>query len=166
MSKTVVIHTEPGLTLGDHGGQMRVVSTTAFAIGDVVLAVDGPVARQPDRHTLQVGLDEHADTLVERGGRSGYLMWRWLDHSCQPNTRLVGRKMVATRAIAPGDTVTFDYETTEWDMASPFDCRCGAAGCRRHIRGYRHLTEATRSRLHGVAPHLLALVDAPGLAAR
>jgi hypothetical protein len=61
-----------------------------------------------------------------------------------------GLDLVATRPIAAGEPVTFDYDSNEWDMISPFPCACGAADCRAMIRGYRHLDAATRRRLEPV----------------
>jgi hypothetical protein len=43
--------------------------------------------------------------------------------------------------------VTFDYNTTESSMASPFDCHCGSALCVGLVRGADHLTPPQRARL-------------------
>lgn len=45
--------------------------------------------------------------------------------------------LVGPRGISPGDELTFFYPSTEWRMAQPFDCACGAADgvCRRRIAG-------------------------------
>ncbi len=44
--------------------------------------------------------------------------------------------------IQPGDELTFFYPYTEWAMAQPFDCFCGAATCRGRIAGARDMTAA------------------------
>ncbi len=43
--------------------------------------------------------------------------------------------------------ITFDYNTTDWDMAHPFACACGTLACVGVVRGYRHLDDAARGRL-------------------
>ena len=47
--------------------------------------------------------------------------------------------LVAIREIAAGEKLTFNYLTTEWDMAEPFACQCGAPDCFKDIAGFRHL---------------------------
>ena len=81
-----------------------------------------------------------------------------MNHGCRPNVRIdtARRGMAALVPIAAGDELLFDYDTTEWDMAEPFGCRCGAAECRGVVRGYRHLTPEQQVRLAPIAaPHLL-----------
>lgn len=46
--------------------------------------------------------------------------------------------LVALRPIAPGEGVTFDYDTTEEDLRGDrggFECHCGAANCRGKVLG-------------------------------
>ena len=133
---------------------MCVVATSDVAAGNVVMTIDGRTVAKPNRYTVQIGEGEHVDADEQPDG--SYPVWRFLNHACEPNTRLVGRTLVALADLRAGDEVTFDYDSTEWDMASPFACACGAATCRGTIRGYRHLTTAQRKRLCSVAPHLRA----------
>lgn len=81
--------------------------------------------------------------------------WRFLNHSCEPNAFLRGLTLVALDDIPEGAEITFDYNTTEWDMAHPFACVCGTPACVGVVRGYRHLDDAARARLlPWVAEHL------------
>ena len=50
--------------------------------------------------------------------------------------------------------MTFNYNTTEWEMAEPFSCGCGSENCLGTIQGLKHLTISQRERLGFVAPHL------------
>jgi hypothetical protein len=45
----------------------------------------------------------------------------------------------AAKPIRPGMPVTFFYPSTEWDMAQPFKCNCGAKECLGVIHGAKHL---------------------------
>lgn len=121
------------------------LSRRAFVSGEVILHLDGQTLSEPDRHTLQVGAGVHLDAIDAASGK--FYAWRYLNHSCQPNAAVRDRELVALRAIAAGDEITFDYNTTEYDMASPFQCHCGSAGCAGKIRGYRYLTAAERARI-------------------
>ena len=51
-------------------------------------------------------------------------------------------------------SLRFDYDSTEWDMAAPFDCGCGSPKCRGTVRGFRHLSDEQRAELIAIAPHL------------
>src|SRR5262249_21341221 len=85
------------------------------------------------RFTLQVDRHLHIDPA----GR----IWGFSNHCCDPNCRFdfARWRLVATRPIPAGAELGFNYLTTEWDLASPFLCRCGAADCWGWIRGLRHL---------------------------
>lgn len=143
-----------------HHGQLGVVATAALRAGDTVLTIDGLVVAVPNRYTLQIGIDRHVEAQPLPASSVGYPAWRFLDHSCRPNTHLFRRRLIASVDIAVGAAVNFDYETTEWDMAAPFLCRCGAPECRGLIRGYRHLAPAQRGRLLRVGAHLRRLTAA------
>ena len=66
-----------------------------------------------------------------------------LNHCCEPNTAPITNQLgaydfIALRDIARGDEINFDYETTEWTVSISVPeggCNCGAAGCRRDIKG-------------------------------
>lgn len=131
-------------------GQRGVVASEPIPTGEVVLLVNGMTTDRPSRYSIQVGEHEHVDLPpdVDPARSAVDHPWQFLNHSCAPNARLVGRTVVAARPIGAGDEVTFDYNTTEYDMASPFECRCGAKGCNgRRIAGYRHLAPDLRRAL-------------------
>lgn len=65
-----------------------------------------------------------------------------LNHSCDPNVIVDAEKqeLRAIRNIQPGEDLTFFYPSTEWEMAEPFGCLCGAAECMGTISGARDLS--------------------------
>lgn len=144
-------------------GHYSVQAHAACAAGETLLHVDGQVVDRPSRYSIQIGVDEHVDpplvgTLEDDMDRH---VWRFLNHSCEPNATLRGRRLVALRAIARFEEITFDYNTNEFDMACPFPCACGAPTCLGIIRGYRHLSQAQRERIAPLAaPHLHDLIEA------
>jgi hypothetical protein len=134
-----------------------VFATRDIDAGERVLDINGTVQRHPTRYSIQVMLDEHIDcheSLSDEEMRARF-PWRFLNHCCEPNAGIVGRTLVARRAIRAGEQVTFDYTTTESTMAEPFGCRCGAAKCLGRVSGFLSLTaEEQRARAALVAPHL------------
>lgn len=65
----------------------------------------------------------------------------YLNHSCDPSVHLDTRSMTlrALRDLAPGDELSFFYPATEWAMAQPFRCWCGAARCLGQVLGASQL---------------------------
>ena len=147
------------------GDQFQVRALSPIAAGETILEIHGEVTDRPSR--LSVQIDDHAHIEVPAGqdletsfDRSP---WRFLNHACAPNAAIHGRTLVAACAIAAGEEVTFDYNTTEYEMAAPFRCHCGAPACLGSIRGFRYLTMEQRQLRHErLAPHLLRrLADDP-----
>jgi len=64
---------------------------------------------------------------------------RWLNHSCDPNVEFDENFNFTTiREIFPGESVVFDYLTTE-ERIVPFRCFCGSADCVGNISGFGDL---------------------------
>lgn len=116
------------------------------------VVVGRPIGTTADRtqHSLQKTWDTHVDLDAPA---------RYMNHSCAPNTGVVdnefgGYSFVALRAIAAGEELTWDYETTEYVSISVARCLCGSAGCCGTIRGYRYRYENTGSPVRYLADYL------------
>lgn len=81
---------------------------------------------------------QEADTLPDEERRhylypeGNKMLWmqppeRYLNHSCDPNTSVVGQSDVALRDIQPGEEITSDYIDLETEK---FKCHCGSSICR------------------------------------
>ena len=108
--------------------------------GSVVLTFDSDVTERPTPtvSSLQVGVDEHVD---------GPPVW-YLNHSCEPNVFVdtVARTVVAVRDIRSGEDIRYFYPATEWQLAQPFACSCGAETCLGWITGAREMDPAVLGR--------------------
>ena len=113
----------------------------------VVLELEGELRREPDRYSIQVDTDLHLHPRPEAlaAGESAAVPWWFLNHSCDPTVRIDGNRVVAIRDLDAGDPLVFDYDATEWSLASPFRCGCGSCGGRM-VRGYGHLDAEARDR--------------------
>lgn len=137
-------------------GEYALVADRPVETGELLMEIDGVLSDGPSRYSVQVGRDLHiappAD--VTREDRRERYLWRFLNHSCLPSAVLVGRRLVAARPIAAGEELSFDYNTSEYEMAEPFRCRCGHCDG-AEIRGARFLSPDERSRReHLLASHL------------
>merc|ERR1712032_1253318 len=91
-------------------------------------------------HSVQAGVDRH----VENRGEA-----RFLSHSFEPNCylRMIDSDItthpvdvVAMRDIAVGEDLSFDYNTTEWEMGCTFTDRKSGM----EVRGFKYLSEEAR----------------------
>lgn len=119
----------------------RVVALSAFRSGDVVLVMEGAEIDTPDRYTVQIGPELHlSPSRIPEGVHDAVgCEFMFTNHSCSPNIYIQNLSFIARMDIFPGDEITFDYETTEYEMAEPFQCHCGSVDCRGIIRGSRFL---------------------------
>jgi hypothetical protein len=123
-----------------------VFAAREFKPDEEIFVFDAIFVTAPDKYTIQVDEAKHLNTQSHIGVL--------LSHSCAPNTRFCGRQL-GIFAIAPietGEELTFNYLSTEWDMAAPFDCRCGSKLCQGTISGFRYLSPADQRTLE---PHAL-----------
>lgn len=118
----------------------RLVAAQAIGTGERILTLEGVRWDRPGRFTVQIAPEEHLAPPPELSPEQAVVHHPWIvtNHSCDPCALLRGRDLVARVPLLPGDEITFDYETTERDMAEPFSCRCGSARCRGIIRGFGH----------------------------
>jgi len=81
------------------------------------------------------------------------------NHSCDPSTVFDMAKMevrvVEGRPLEKGQDITFFYPSTEWDMAQPFECNCGAGNgvCIGTVRGAKYLSDEVLRR-YWLNPHI------------
>jgi hypothetical protein len=130
-----------------------VVSARPIPKGTAIHSWKGaPVVARPTYQSVQIGRYRHVHDPA---------CLNLLNHSCDPNVRLdiPRRAAIARRAIAAGELLTFFYPSTEWEMARPFRCRCGAPSCIHRVRGAKHLSRSTL-RGRGLSRHIRDLLRA------
>lgn len=151
----------PQLGVLRHNGAFCLVAAEPVSAGTCLFRIEGRETNIPSRYSVQIGMDLHLE-VAEGQGLEEILdrhAWRFMNHSCDPNTLVRGREFTARRDIDRGEAVTFNYNTSEYDMARPFTCLCGASCCEGTIRGFRHLSQQARAHLRPwLSAHLLALL--------
>jgi len=152
---------ESRIAVSQLNGEFRVVALTRFEPGDIVMKISGLICTKPNRYSVQVGRSIHVyppDSVGRENGHDRYL-WRFVNHSCKPNTAVMRKRLVSILPIAAGEEIVFDYNSNEFDMAEPFRCHCGH--CKgTQISGCRHLTDSQRqARYHYWSDHLRDLMD-------
>ena len=125
-----------------HGSGL--VAAEPIAAGEILVRYPRELVTEASRYSIQIDAERH----LAPSGEAGDLV----NHGCAPNCHLdvagtAAPALVALTPIAAGDELRFNYLTTEWDLAEPFECRCGAAECVGTVRGFRHLSRAERARI-------------------
>ena len=120
-------------------GQYRLVATRDFEIDDHILRLRGEVIESPTQFSVQIGPGQHMEVpaFVHVEQPVDRYRWRFLNHSCEPNAKFEDRNLVAIREIKATEQITFDYNTTEYDLATPFECHCRSESCCGVVRGLR-----------------------------
>eukprot|EP01138_Halocafeteria_seosinensis_P000548 gb/GECG01000563.1/.p1 GENE.gb/GECG01000563.1/~~gb/GECG01000563.1/.p1 ORF type:complete len:237 (+),score=12.99 gb/GECG01000563.1/:1-711(+) len=151
----------------------KTVGTSIVAATDIpprtaVVRSRGKVRSSPTMHTVAVNEHQHVD--VEGG-------MQFTAHSCSPNCRMVveldsketpSLVLETLRHVSQDEVLSFNYNTTEWDMAAPFDCQCDKchiansnnAGTPSRIAGMKHLNNEERKAIYTLAsPFIKSKID-------
>jgi hypothetical protein len=146
-------------------GEYRLVATEHIAANMYLFSLDGELSGSPTRYTVQIDDATHVDLPGECGLEEvlDRFFWRFMNHSCEPNAMIHGRDVISLTAIEPWQEINFHYATTEYDMAEPFECRCGSRCCDGLVRGFRYLPAARREQLRPLlSAYLQSVMDGAG----
>lgn len=138
-------------------------ATQCIDVGELLFRIDGEPTSQPTRYSVQVGPENHIDLPPTLSAEVLFdaFYWRYMNHHCEPNAMIQDREVYALRTIYPEEAITFNYNTTEAEMAEPFLCHCESSRCKGLIQGFKHLSSTDQQHLLPLlAPHLLPLLKA------
>lgn len=71
-------------------------------------------------------------------------VWAYFNHSCSPNTAIVGtKKLIALKNIKKDTELTIDYSMTDGDIhwELEYKCNCGSKNCRERIHSIQRIPE-------------------------
>jgi hypothetical protein len=131
--------------------------------GTTIHEIKGKVFNQPTMHTVCLGPEIH---IVPTGGAE------CISHACYPSANIEitnvkvenniepSATVVCSRNIHEGEELAFNYNTTEWEMSSPFTCSCPACLAkgdmnRALVRGFKFLNLSERLQiLNACSPYI------------
>lgn len=140
----------PALEVRNKNGFKGIFAKENISKGSIIFYLKGTVSRRPTKYTIQLGTNRHlAFPAIRKSSDDLDYCWQYLNHSCEPNGYIDTRDSTfrALRDIAAGEEITFNYLTTESEMAVPFTCACGSINCFGLIQGRNFLTPAEVQRL-------------------
>ena len=140
----------PLIEVRDKAGFKGVYAEHAIKQDSVIFNLRGTISTRPSKYTIQLGSNRHLNfPAIRRPNDDLDYCWQYLNHCCEPNGYMntAERTFRALRDIAPGEEISFNYLTTESEMAEPFHCHCGSASCYGFIQGRNFLTLEQADRL-------------------
>jgi hypothetical protein len=143
-------------------GHCWLAARAMIQAGELILWIDGRITEFPHRYSVQ--LDWHSHIYPELDldplDIDGRYAWRFMNHHCEPSAVIRGLDVLALRTIRSGEEITYNYNTTEFEMAEPFACRCGSPRCLGVIQGFNYLPREEQELLRPyLAPYLLRILD-------
>lgn len=138
-------HTEPNsnIEMKHYKGHKGLCAIKDIIAGSVIFQLKGSVSRHANKYSVQLSRDKHLDfPPVRKPNDDLDYAWQYLNHSCEPNGYVNAAEygFCALRNIRKGEEITFNYLTTEYELAAPFRCGCRSAKCFGFIRGNKFLT--------------------------
>jgi len=86
-------------------------ATKPYTTGSNVRVMTGTLLNSPTKKSIHIGYNMH---LEDEFGQ-------YINHSFEPNVKIVRNKLVAIKDINIYDEITFNYNETELEMAFPFE---------------------------------------------
>lgn len=136
-------------------GAYALITDCRIARDEVVFVLQGELTNRPSKYSIQIDEDKHLEPLHDPHDLKSLI--HFFNHSCDPSTYINFEdfSVRALRNLEPGEEVTFNYNTTEYEMSNPFKCHCDSENCLIEIRGFKHLPLSERIKLAPqLAPHL------------
>lgn len=124
--------------------------------GEIIFSINGKIVALPSKYSIQTGKIIHVEPF-SKNTQDSTSSWQFLNHSCSPNSFIDTETsaLIALKNIAAGDEICFNYNTTEYEMASPFQCKCVSEKCYGEIKGFKYLSEQDQKMLYPqAAPHI------------
>lgn len=133
----------------------RSVSLLDLPAGAIFARITNPTSATCAYTSVQASRDLHIELNCDLV---------YINHSCEPTLVFdMARWEVRVNPDLKGglkkdDELTFFYPSTEWDMAQPFDCRCGTAECKGTISGAKDMVPEVLSQ-YWLNPHIEELLS-------
>ena len=133
------------IKLEDIKEEKAIFAREDIAKDEIIFEFEQKFIDHPTRDSLQVDEGKH-QVSSKRDATENFI-----NHSCSPNGYIDFSDMTfrALKKITKGEEITFNYNTTEWDMANGFECFCGEKNCLKKIKGFRYLNCEQRKKLKG-----------------
>ncbi len=127
-------------TIKTEGKGRGIVAGRLIRKGERVFKFAGKLVSRKEVKNPNAALQLDEDLFLESDGTVD----ESLNHSCNPNCYVNFKQLtlVALKDIQSGQELTFDYNTSEYDLMDQgcfFTCLCGSRNCIGEVKGFRYL---------------------------
>lgn len=106
-------------------------TTRGFKKGEVILKWHPKILTKPEVDKLP----ENKKRCIDKIGKNKYFLHqapeRFVNHSCEPNSRTKNKSDIAIRNIEKGEEITTNYGI---GITVAFKCACGSKKCKKIIK--------------------------------
>jgi hypothetical protein len=125
-----------------------IITKTDVTQGEAILRFSGHLVTGKEVRNPNAALQVDQDLFLESQGAID----ESLNHSCNPNCYVDFEDLTlrALKDIRHGEELTFDYNTSEYDLMQQdcaFLCHCGSKNCIGNINGFRYAPLEHRKRI-------------------
>lgn len=106
-----------------------------IARGEVIQRINGKIVRKRPKtsreaHAIMNWIGVGKETWINTSGTP----FRYINHSCEPNAAIIGKKtVIAIRPIKKDEEIFMDYSMTDGDPLWSMKCVCNTKHCRKII---------------------------------
>lgn len=119
--------------------------------GEIILAFERHFTGTRTRTSMQIDENLHQESTGPNMAEN------LINHSCDPNAFIEFSDLTlrALHTILAGEEITFNYCTTEWVSAAPFQCKCGSKNCIGYYSGFSFLSKEQQKEIEPfVSPYI------------
>lgn len=119
-----------------------------IAKGETIQRINGKVVRKRPKtsreaYAIMNWIGVGKETWINTSGTP----FRYINHSCEPNAAIVGKKtVIAIRPIKKDEEIFMDYSMTDGDPLWSMRCICGTKTCRKTISSIQSVPASTFKR--------------------
>jgi uncharacterized protein len=140
------------LGAGRVGSLPAAVATADIDAGEIVIAFGGRCVPREAQDTTHRALQIEERLFLQGDDGVADAVLHSCDPSCVVSSSTV---LVAARDLRAGDTITYDYATTQGTDDDEFECSCGTAMCRGKVTGHDWMLPELQLRYRGnFSPYL------------
>jgi len=135
-------------TIITEGKRRGIVARRLIRKGEMIFKFVGQLVLRKEVRKPNAALQLGEDVFLESDGTVD----ESLNHSCNPNCYVNFKELtlVALKDIQSGQELTFDYNTSEYDLMDQgcfFTCLCGSRNCIGEVKGFRYLSVGHKKKI-------------------
>ena len=94
-----------------HSLPLGIYTTQSYKPNEILRVMSGKMLNIATQNSIHIGDNMHLEDEIGK----------YINHSFEPNIKIVGNKLVAIKYINIYDEITFNYNENELEIVSPFE---------------------------------------------